>query len=176
MRDFCWAESPSWAWDRCCARAVKGGSDFLMLDKLILFQLSKGVSSSKQQKVQPSRPGWWKRWSQWGTAGQHWASRGQGVRPPPGVIGHLVGPPLSSWPTIGYCILNVRFQDSDLAHQEKVWALWPIRWKRKDMSRGDSHINLQTLNLRHWESEGSGGKTWKEGQDRHSTGNVFIHV
>lgn len=39
----------------CCP--VKGGSDFLLLDEMILFQLSKGGPSPKQQEVQPSRPG-----------------------------------------------------------------------------------------------------------------------
>lgn len=30
------------------------------------------------------------------------------------------------------------WSQSDLAHQEKVWALWHSRWKRKCMARGDS--------------------------------------
>lgn len=46
------------------------------------------------------------------------ASQGRRVGPPAGVIGHLVGLPQSSWPTIGYCISNARFQDR---------VIWPIK-------------------------------------------------
>lgn len=49
-----------WAWELCCTRAVADCSGFLVLDVMILFQLSKGVSSPKQREVQPSGLGCWK--------------------------------------------------------------------------------------------------------------------
>lgn len=44
--------------------SIENGSGFLMLDVMILFQLSKGVSSPKQKEVQPSGPECWKSQSQ----------------------------------------------------------------------------------------------------------------
>lgn len=98
--------------------------------------------------------------------------------PPPDVIGHLVGPPRSSWPTVGCCISNARFE---------AWVICPIEEKSEPCdppggresawikaTHGVRGQHLQTLKVRHWEAEGSGGRYLGKGQGRRSRRTVQI--
>jgi len=97
------------------------------------------------------------------------ARQSQHVGPPPAVIGLVVGPPQSSWPTIGYCI-------SGISSEARV--IWYIKkrsepcdppggtqstWARGDSQRkGAISAGPEPQALRGGrESEGSGGKTWE---------------
>lgn len=106
------------------------------------------------------------------------ARQSQHVGPPPGVIGHLVGPPQSSWPTISYCISSVRIEAKVIwLIKKRLEPCAPSGWR--ESARLEAAHRVRGATSAHPEPEALGvrGVWWKDlgkSQGRRGTRTVQI--
>lgn len=197
VKTFCPSQEPSglpeltWA-HLCCALtgvlpqsistpdAVPRAGQY---DPVPAHQRSKSVSLPKQKEVQPGGPGCWKSQSQQKMANHCWE---QGINNTWELHQEAFWPASRATSELlaQHGLLSFSctiWSQTDLARQEKVWALWPSRWKRKCVGwrrlteegwkYGDPEL------LRHCEVKEPWGVWWEglgKGQGRPSMRTVQI--